>query len=87
MSKTDSFWVRPCPECGDMEPVVYAEGNAKKIYHEDGSAEMFFTDVPGYICECTCCGAQTDVMMCHMDAVGAWNSKKLKDIKGKLFYD
>ena len=70
MSKTDSFWLRPCPECGDMEP-----------------AEMFFTDVPGYICECTCCGAQTDVMMFHLDAVGAWNSKKPKDIEGKLFYD
>ena len=87
MSKAGNFWLRPCPECGDMEPVVYTEGNAKKIYHEDGSTEMFFTDVSGSVCECTCCGAQTEFMMTYMDAVGAWNSKILKDREGKPFYD
>lgn len=34
MSKYDSirFWLAPCPVCGDLEPIAYSEGVAKKVF-------------------------------------------------------
>lgn len=68
----------PCPNCGDFEPMVYAEGNAKKIFNKDGTENFYFTNVIGYMCECQKCGACTDYHMIAQDAVGAWNNGKVK---------
>lgn len=71
MSK--EFQIAPCFFCGNFKPEVYAEGNAKKIFNEDGSEDFFFTDVFGYYCECTECGTMTNQHSILADAIGEWN--------------
>ena len=71
MSK--EFQIAPCFFCGDLHPSVYAEGNAKKIFNENGSEDFFFTDVFGYYCECTECGTMTNQHGILADAIGEWN--------------
>ena len=71
MSK--EFQIAPCSSCGNFKPIVYAEGNAKKIFNENGSEDFFFTDVFGYYCECTECNTITHQHSILADAIGEWN--------------
>lgn len=82
MSK--EFQIAPCFFCGSFKPKVYAEGNAKKIFNEDGSEDFFFTDVFGYCCECTECGVMTSQHSILADAIGEWNFMyKNNKLRGK----
>ena len=80
MSK--EFQIAPCHFCGS-EPTVYSEGNAKKIFNEDGTEDFFFTDVFGYCCECDECGTMTHQHQILEDAIGEWNYM-YKKYKGLL---
>lgn len=80
MSK--EFQIAPCFYCG-FEPTVYAEGNAKKIFYENGSEDFFFTDVFGYYCECVECGIMTNQHQILEDAIEEWNYMYRKN-KGLL---
>ena len=79
MSKYDSpeFSLFPCPKCGEFKPIAYAEGVAKKVFDEDGSSIMYFTEVDGYVVECPECGARTKHQQTLHDAVGEWNARLL----------
>lgn len=67
------FHIAPCSSCGNLTPIVYVDGTAKKIFNENGSEDFFFTSVFAYYCECKDCGTITDPCHTLSDAVGQWN--------------
>lgn len=81
------FRLKPCTRCSYSMPRLYAEGNAQKLIFEDGSEDMFFTDIVDYVCECFECGTRTDEYVLKEEAIDAWNNQDFQDVDRKAFYD
>ncbi len=61
-----------CSACKNA-PNLYEEGNAKRQYMADGTAETWFTDTIAYVVECDECERSVISKLNMQDSIKKWN--------------